>query len=89
MRWERTYKCSFLYNEDGNELIRIIQLDNCYEITFTAFKEYERINAGSMEEAEWKAVLIMSNKCNQKANYYHKIRDHLPSIRELAERAGI
>ena len=89
MRWERTYKCSFLYNEDGNELLKIIQLDNCYVVSFTAFKEYERINSGSMEEAEWKAVLKMHNKCNQKANYYHKIRDHLPSIRELAERAGI
>ena len=42
-----------------------------------------------MEEVEWQVTLYIGNKCNKIANQLHKIRDHLPSIHELAEKAGV
>ena len=40
----------------------------------------------SIEEVEWQVTLYIDNKCNKIANQLHKIRDHLPSIHELAKR---
>ena len=42
----------------------------------------------SIEEVEWQVTLYIGNKCNKIANQLHKIRDHLPSVHELAERAS-
>lgn len=42
----------------------------------------------SIEEIEWQVTLHINSKCNKIANQLHKIRDHLPSIHELAEKCG-
>lgn len=47
------------------------------------------IDVDSPEEAMWQATLMIYDSCNRIANYYHKIRDHLPSIHDLARSAGI
>ena len=43
----------------------------------------------SIEEVEWQVTLYINNKCNKIANQLHKIRDHLPSIHELARKAEV
>ncbi len=35
------------------------------------------------EEAIWQATLWIYQTCNQVANSFHRIRDHLPSLHEL------
>ena len=35
------------------------------------------------EEVIWQATLWIYNTCNQVANSFHHIRDHLPSLRDL------
>lgn len=50
-------------------------------------KYVNQIYANSIEEARWQATLWIHNECNFIANSYHRIRDHLPSIHELAEAA--
>ena len=52
-------------------------------------KYVSQIHANSIEEARWQATLYIHNECNFIANSYHYIRDHLPSIHELAEAAGV
>ena len=47
------------------------------------------IEAASPEKAMWLATLSIYDNCNRMANHYHRIRDHLPSVRDLAEKAGI
>ena len=37
------------------------------------------------EHAIWQATLWIYNQCNKIANSFHHIRNHLPSIHELAE----
>lgn len=41
----------------------------------------------SIEEVEWQITLYIYNRCNRIANQLHKIRDHLPSVHDLGERA--
>jgi len=43
----------------------------------------------SIEEVEWQVTLYIGNKCNRIANQLHEIREHLPSVHELAEKAGV
>lgn len=49
----------------------------------------QMIDACSADEAKWRATLMIYDRCNMNANYYHKIRDHLPDIHDLARDAGI
>ena len=49
----------------------------------------QMIDAYSADEAKWRATLMVYDDCNRKANYYHKIRDHLPDVHDLARDAGI
>ena len=92
LKWHRSDIYSFLYDDDadGKTVLTILQLNgNEYQVNLECLNEQLRIHAGSMAIAEWSAVNSLYSYCNQKANYYHRIRDHLPSVRELAERAGI
>ena len=43
----------------------------------------------SIEEIEWQITLYIYNRCNEIADQLYKIRDHLPSAHELAEKAGV
>ena len=40
----------------------------------------------SAEEVIWQATLWIYNTCNQIANSFHHIRDHLPSLHELGSK---
>ena len=40
----------------------------------------------TLSELEWQMTLYIHNQCNKIANQLHSIRDHLPSIHELADR---
>ena len=52
-------------------------------------QQFYSVEANTIEEAEWQVTLLLYDLCNKKANYYHTIRDNLPSIHELAKNAGI
>lgn len=39
----------------------------------------------TIEEIQWKVVLWVYKQCNDIANSFHHIRDHLPNIRNLAD----
>ena len=91
LQWDRADGRSFLCDVD-NDCKFVISIFNTsegtYRIHLFEFKTIE-MDLDSMAVAEWQAVLKLYDACNQKANYYHNIRDHLPSIHYLAERAGI
>ena len=38
----------------------------------------------TIEEAQWRSVIWVYDQCNNIANSFHYIRDHLLSYRELA-----
>ncbi len=46
-------------------------------------------NIKSAERALLQATLWIYNNCNQVANNFHYIRDHLPSLHELREQSEI
>lgn len=50
---------------------------------------FEYFGEASIEEVEWQITLHINKRCTVVANELHKIRDHLPSIHYLADRAGI
>lgn len=82
---------AMLYSADGKEIIAYVQKkDTVWDCTiypdFIAEGFYYR-GMSSVEEVEWQVTLYINNKCNKIANQLHKIRDHLPSIHELAEKA--
>ena len=52
-------------------------------------QQFYKVKASSVEEVEWQVTLLLYDRCNQMANYFHKIRDNLPSIHDLADKAGI
>ena len=88
MEWVRGKNFSALY-DNGICMLCIYGFNGMYHVLLEAVDSQYHVVADSMEYAEWDAVNNLYNKCNYKANYYHKIRDHLPSIRDLAEKAGI
>ena len=47
------------------------------------------IPKGSVDSVKWKATVEVSNFCNREIANYMKIRDHLPNLTTLAEKAGI
>ena len=93
MYWRETTKGSFLFDENGAEILRILCVDyEKYVVTLDCIPYkpvYKLVGIQSPEEAKWRAVLTLHDVCNRKANYYHNIRDHLPSIRDLAMEAGV
>lgn len=77
---------------DGNKTLA--RARNMYDLGWFVYlpcidEQFYKIEAATAEEAEWRVTLLLYNRCNQMANYFHKIRDHLPSIHELADKAGI
>ena len=52
-------------------------------------EELEYFGMDSIEVVEWQLTLYINKKCTVVANELCKIRSDLPSIHELADRAGI
>lgn len=91
LKWRRGDIYSFLYDADTEDtILAILRLhEKEYKIDLSCINEQYNIELESMPAAEWHAVCSLGHFCNKKANYYHKIRDHLPSVHELAKKAGI
>lgn len=92
IKWKRSDCYSILYDEDNCDktILSILKLQgNEYQINLDCLHDYCITTADSMAYAEWYAVNYLYNCCNREANYYHNIRDHLPSIHDLAVIAGI
>lgn len=83
---------AYLHSNDG-ELIAHVHKNNtawkCVICSDLISEEFYWRGIDSIEEVEWKVTLYIYNRCNEIANQLHKIRDHLPSIHGLAEKAGI
>ena len=81
---------AYLYSADGNKIAYIQKKENTWDCTiYSEFivEEFRLIYVDGIEEAEWQITLYIYNRCNEIANQLHKIRDHLPNIHELAEKA--
>ena len=90
MKWEDEGRQIVL--RDGRKtLARARNMDNLGWFVYLPCidEQFYKIEASTVEEAKWRVTLLLYDRCNGMANYYHKIRDHLPSIHELAEAAGI
>lgn len=61
-------------------------LNGC-DISFIA-EGFYLMDIDSIEEAEWQMTVYIYNRCNKIANKLHAIRDHLPNVHELVEKAG-
>lgn len=83
---------AYLYSADNKNIAYVQKKDSAWDCTiypkFIAEKFYWR-GIDSVEEIKWQITLYIYNRCNEIANQLHRIRDHLPSIHELAERAGV
>ena len=81
-----------LYSSDNKKIAIIQKQENGWDCTIYPkyiAEGFYLMNIDSIEEAEWQMTLYIHNRCNEIANQLHKIRDHLPSIHELAKRARI
>jgi len=83
---------AYLYSMDGRTIAFIQRKNDIWSCSiyeeFISEDFYWR-GMDSIKEVEWQVTLYISNKCNKIANQLHKIRDHLPSIHDLAEKAGV
>ena len=70
-----------LNNFNDRWICRLYNIE--YDITFVVTLE----GLKSQEEAIWQATIWIYNTCNQIANSFHHIRDHLPNLGELRKRA--
>ena len=79
---------------NGNQFYLYNEHDGCIAIlSYDDYRERWNINdlidfdetfdADSLEEAQWRAAVILNNYCNQQIAQYMKIRDHLPTLSEL------
>lgn len=81
---------AMLYSADGEKIAYIQKKDTVWDCMIWSeliAESFYYNGMSSIEEVEWKVTLYINNKCNKIANQLHKIRDHLPSIHELAEKA--
>ncbi len=83
---------AFLYSSDNKKIAYIQKQESGWDCTI--FHKYIAegfylMNIDSIEEAEWQMTLYIYDRCNEIANELHKLRDHLPSIHELAEKSGV
>ena len=92
--WEEYYdgERAYLFSAD-KEIIAFIQeinsAWNCVIYPELIAEKFYWIGIYPIEEIEWQTTLYIYNRCNEIANSMHRIRDHLPSIHELADRVGI
>ena len=80
---------AYLLSDSGETIAYVEKQDSVWDCTIypklIAEGFYWR-GVDSIEEIEWQITLYINNRCNDIANQLHKIRDHLPSIHELAEK---
>lgn len=92
MKWVNEGWRQVLHDEGGKLVCHVRKMTGRDDWTMYApqiGKEVFRFPASSDEEARWRATLIVYNECNRIAGFYHKIRDNLPNLRELADDAKI
>ena len=83
---------AYLYSSDNRKIAYIQKRENAWDCKiYPKFitDGFYLMNIDSIEETEWQITLYIYNRCNEIANQLHKLRDHLPSIHELAEKAGV
>jgi hypothetical protein len=81
-----------LTSADGNVICSIWKSgENEWEGRFEEpeIRSFLLRNVNSSDKAKWQATLLLCSCLNEKANYLLRIRDKLPSILELAEKAGV
>lgn len=79
-----------LYNEkDG--MIAVLSYDE-YTDTYGVddYSDYaDEVKASSIEEAMWRATVMLNDYYNRLIGKYMKLRDHLPSLGELYDKVFI
>lgn len=92
MEWKDEGNQQCLYDDSEKLICRIKKITGQINWALYApdiFDELYMFPAHTKEVARWRATVMVYNECNRIANYFHKIRDHLPSLHELAAEAGI
>ena len=83
---------AYLFAPDGEGIAYIQRRDttwHCQILSTLIAETFEYFGLSTIEEVEWQITLYINKRCTVVANELHKIRDHLPSIHELADKAGI
>lgn len=81
-----------LWSANGEPLAHIKRKDSVWDCLICPKLVAENFcynGSSTIKEVEWQMTLYIYNQCNKIANQLHKIRNHLPSIHELAEKAGV
>lgn len=80
---------AFLYSAENEKIAYVQKRDSVWDCTIypdlIAEKFYYK-DVDTIQEIEWQITLYIYSRCNTIANQLHRIRDHLPSIHELADK---
>lgn len=92
-KWEKIDNYEYVIRDNNNTvIIDLIQTWNeQWMCTFYDDKyklEYKKIFSKNMtiEEIQWQVILWVSKQCNNIANNFHHIRDHLPNVCDLFDK---
>ena len=86
-KWNRYVGESLLQTEDGEIKSRLYRNKNEWLVATYCFDgQIYAIDAKDIDEAEWRATLLIHYKCSEVMNHYDKIRQHLPDIHELGKK---
>ena len=92
-KWEKIDDYEYVIRDNNNAIIisliqtwndqwKCILFNDNYNIRYQAiFPENT-----SIEEIQWQVVIWANKQCNDVANSFHYIRDHLPSVRDLFDK---
>lgn len=89
-KWEKIDNNQYIIKDNYNTKIVDLQKIQNEEWLCTFYNNEMKLHYNgiypanmSLEEVQWQAILWIQKQCNQIANSFHHIRDHLPSIHEV------
>ena len=91
--WKESFADYFvLLNEKNRQIATVSKYgwgisDTLWELEFLSDRVL--FHAKNSDVAKWKATNEIINMCNNEIGKFSEIRDHLPSVHELAEKAGV
>ena len=92
-KWEKIDDYEYVVRDNNNAIIiQLIQIwDKQWRCAFYndkyELKYYTNFPGDTtIEEIQWQATLWVNEQCNNIANSFHHIRDHLPSIHDLFDK---
>ena len=81
---------AFLWSAGGETIAYIQKKDTVWDCMIypeLIAESFYYNGMSSIEEVEWQVTLWIDDNCRKVINKVCKVRDHLPSVHELADRA--